>query len=100
MMDAGRACYTRGKVKTMKRKTIDVDHTGTGDAVRVPIDCDTPAEYAAGVVARREYGRAAYVRTCRLDSWAQDGSSATYEAFIGVSDGSGGTVGRNIWVYT
>lgn len=53
----------------------------------------------AGRLARREYGRRAYCRTIRADSWAMDGSSHTFEAFIGTDDEQGNTVGRNVWVY-
>ncbi len=87
-----------------KRTTITVTHTGGGGPVRVPTDEAkrdglSIAEYTAGVIARREYGRRGYYRTLRLDSWTEDGSSHTYEAFIGHDDGHGATVGRNVWIY-
>jgi len=41
------------------------------------------ADVFASRLARREYGKAGYVRTIRLDSWTQDGSIATFECFIG-----------------
>ncbi len=37
----------------------------------------------AGRLARREFGRAGFVRTLRLSSWAEGGNSATYDVFIG-----------------
>jgi hypothetical protein len=61
------------------------------------------AEEAANVFAERKarkaYGRRGYVRTLRMDSWAQSGTSATFEAFIG-HDGSEPrtTVGHNVWI--
>ena len=84
-------------------KTLKIDHTGKGGPVRVrksEINEDTnAAKIAAGILARREFGRRGYCRTLRLDSWAADGSSYTYQAFIGRDDGHGATVGRNIWIY-
>lgn len=58
------------------------------------------AKVFAGRMARRQYGRREYVRTVRPDSWAADGSSHTFEVFIGV-DGPqhGTTIGRNEWLY-
>ncbi len=59
------------------------------------------AREAANIIARRIYGRRGYARTLRLDSSSRDGSSATYEAFIGVTPRNepSRTVGRNIWIY-
>jgi len=82
-----------------KRKTIDVSHTGDGADVRVPVENGDPARYAAEVVARRMYGRRGYCRVCRLESWAADGSSQTWEAFIGHAARGGGTDGHNIRLY-
>ena len=87
-----------------KRKTTDVDHTGTGGMVRVPLDESergyvSIAEYAAGILARREYGRSGTVRTCRIDSWTTDGLCGTYEAFIGRPVQGGGIQGYNVWIY-
>lgn len=69
------------------------------DAVRSAEDA---ARVFAGRQARREYGRTGHVRTLRADSWTRDGSSATFEAFIG-RPGSGidrnTTVGRNVWLH-
>jgi hypothetical protein len=54
----------------------------------------------AGRQARREYGKAGYVRLCNAESWAQDGSFATYNCFIGYtprgSHNRGTTTGRNV----
>lgn len=83
------------------RKTRKIDHTGKGGPVRVSVELDweEAAERCADVVARREYGRSAYCRHVTLNSWAEDHTSATYEAFIGVSVGDGSMAGRNIWIY-
>jgi len=54
------------------------------------------AEVFAGRIARKTYGRTAYARTCRIDSWAMDGSRVEADAFIGTSDGNGGTIGSNV----
>ena len=81
-----------------QRRTVDITHTGPGGDVRAPVDCTDKAEYAAGVIARRIFGRGGYCRTLHCDSWAEDGSSYTYEAFVGYSFGNGCT-GRNIRIY-
>ena len=82
-----------------ERKTIDVDgHTGMGWGVRVPVECEYKAEYVAGILARREYGKRGVCRSINLESWSSDGSSHTYQAFIGIPDGNGCT-GRNVWIY-
>lgn len=90
-----------------KRTTIDVTHTGDGGPIRVPADESERgglrvSEYAAGALARRMYGPTGHMRTCRLDSWTEDGTGATYQAFIG-RPGHGSdrnsTVGRNVWLY-
>jgi hypothetical protein len=63
-------------------------------------DADDQREQAwavAGMLARREYGRRGYARTVRLDS--RSGEVGHYEAFIGTGNGTGSTVGRNIWFY-
>lgn len=51
-------------------------------------------------LARREYGRSGYARIVRADSCTPDGSSHTFQVFIG-TDGPqhGTTVGRNEWLY-
>lgn len=41
------------------------------------------ARLAAERIARRNYGRRAEVGALRADSYSQDGSSFSYEAFIG-----------------
>jgi len=58
------------------------------------------AEVFANRLAKRHYGRRGYCRTLRLDSWTQNQSSFTYQAFIGRSVGDGNTTaGHNIWLY-
>ena len=97
---------------TAKRKTFDIDHTGKGGPVRMPLERYTNLsdEYpsdrisdivkeAADIIARREYGKGGYCRICNLNSWTQDGTLATYECFIGYSVGDGNTSGRNIQIY-
>ena len=54
------------------------------------------AEVFANRIARKLYGRKAYARTCRIEGWARDGSRVEVDAFVGVSDGHGGTLGRNV----
>lgn len=81
-----------------KRTTIDITHTGMGGVVRVDINDEHPARTAARILAQREFGRAGEVGALRLDSWAPDGSTHTYEAFIGRTWG-GGIDGHNVWIY-
>lgn len=81
-------------------KTVAITHTGVGGVVRVPRDADAKAEYAARVLARRQFGRRGVVATLRLDSHATDGSAHTYEAFIGRRNLDGSVSGRNVWIYT
>ena len=85
------------------RKTIDIQHTGKGGPVRVKKsdlnENTTAADIAAEILARREYGPSGYCRILNLTSWAADGSTHTYEAFIGYSS-NGGTTGHNITIYT
>ena len=87
-------------------KTTMIQHTGEGGPVRVPADDPHRAATAARILARRMYGARGTVRALRLDSWAQDGSSYTYEAFIGRAPtaaerrrGVNGITGRNVWLY-
>ena len=56
------------------------------------------ARIFAGRMARKEYGRRGYVRSMRLNSWAENGQSHTFEAFIGRDVGNACS-GRNEWVY-
>ena len=46
--------------------------------------------------ARRAFGRSGYARTCVQGSYAQDGSFAEYNAFIGTKSGPNETTGRNV----
>jgi hypothetical protein len=87
-------------------RTITIKHTGDGGAVRVSADAENPARSAAEILARRIYGKRGVVGTLRLDSWTADGSSHTYEAFLGVGPtqaarrrGANGITGRNVWIY-
>jgi hypothetical protein len=95
-----------------KRSTFDIQHTGKGGPVRVSLDAYLEArtsdytgpvskelcEYAANVVARREYGKSGYCRAIRQDGHSVDGQSATYQAFIGIQRGDD-CAGRDIWLY-
>ena len=55
------------------------------------------AETFASRQARREYGKSGYVYLLRLDSWSENGSCTTYDAFIGhKAQGENATVGHNI----
>lgn len=58
------------------------------------------AERFADRAARREYGRRGYRRTLRLDNWAENGTSQTFEAFVGVAvrGDPGTTSGHNVWL--
>jgi hypothetical protein len=56
------------------------------------------AETFAARAARREFGKAGYCRICRMDSWSEDGTRATFDCFIGYSTGQGQTTGHNIWL--
>jgi hypothetical protein len=54
------------------------------------------AEIFANRSARKQFGRRGYARTCTQNSYAQDGSLAEYNAFIGLRSGPGQTSGHNI----
>ncbi len=54
------------------------------------------AETFATRMARREFGRQGYARTCNLTSWSQDGSLGEYHAFIGYRTGQHETTGRDV----
>lgn len=59
------------------------------------------AQAFADRMARAAFGqRRGYCRHVRLDSWREDHTAYTFEAFIG-RDAIGGncTVGRNVWLY-
>ena len=88
------------------KKTITIKHTGTGGDVRVMSDSEHPARDAANILARRMYGKRGTVVTLRLDSWSEDGTSHTYEAFIGRSPTASearkygnGVSGRTVWIF-
>lgn len=48
--------------------------------------------------ARGEYGRRGFCHHVRRDSWREDGSTVTFEAFIGVPWDCTGCQGHNIWL--
>ena len=54
---------------------------------------------AAGIfaarIARAEFGKCGDARTCKMDSYSQDGTYAEFSAFIGITRGNE-TTGRNI----
>ena len=83
-------------------KTVLVQHTGPGGDIRVRwADVNeerSVADIAAGIQARRMYGRNGTVGALRPDSHKPDFSGASYQAFIGKPDGNGVT-GRNVWIY-
>jgi hypothetical protein len=53
------------------------------------------AEIFAARIARNEFGKRGDCRTCKMDSYSQDGTSADFSAFIGITRGNE-TTGRNI----
>lgn len=63
-------------------------------------DAHEAAKIFATRAARQAYGRRAYCRTLRLDSWTQDGRQHNYQAFIGrdVPGQRGTTSGRDEWI--
>jgi hypothetical protein len=73
--------------------------TYTCDNMR-PVQAENIRE-AANIFARRIYGKNGYARTYRNDCWTMDGTSGTWECFVGkdVKGDPGTTVGRNIWIY-
>lgn len=86
------------------KKTITLQHTGTGGDVRVRADSEHTVRDAANILARRMYGKRGTVVTLRLDSWSEH--SSTWEAFIGREPTNAerrkygnGVTGRNIWIY-
>ena len=82
--------------ETGKKIRYTFDH-GIRTVVRAEDSGFDPAAHAAGILARREYGRAARVGPVRLDSWSK--GFGRYEAFIGrrASDGNG-IAGHNVWI--
>lgn len=64
-------------------------------------DARAAADIFAKRQARRDYGRAGYCRTMRLDSWTENGRTHTFQAFIGksVRGEPGTTSGHDIWLY-
>jgi hypothetical protein len=82
-----------------ERKTIDVTHTGRGGVIRVPKTAEHTAQYAAEILARREFGRRGEATSLRFDACASDESSYVYQAFIGAPSPGGGLDGHNVWIY-
>lgn len=54
------------------------------------------AQMFADRLARKEFGKRGYARTCTQNSYAQNGSFAEYNAFIGYRTGQHETTGRNV----
>jgi hypothetical protein len=70
-----------------------------GQTMYLPVENVRDAAMAfATRYARQTLGKSAYCHHVRADSWQQDGRAHYFEAFIGKSADSGGTVGRNIWL--
>ena len=87
-----------------------VPHATTGNRITFRCDrlgtivCDdetdiNPGRIFAERAARREYGSKGCVGCLRLDSWAESGRFATYQAFIGEPEEEGGIGGHNIWLH-
>ena len=68
------------------------------DEIRVDDPSDA-ARVFAGRTARADYGRRGCVGALRLDSWSEDGTFCSYEAFIGSPAVGGGVDGRNIQLH-
>jgi len=83
--------YTSGKARPV--------HTGDKyDNGRIVENADDAAKVMAGREARRIYGKRGFCHHVRRDCWRADGSSITYEAFIGVPWQNTGCSGKNIWL--
>jgi len=54
------------------------------------------AEVFANRIARREFGKRGYARTCNQNSFSASGRFAAYNAFIGYPTNPGETSGYNI----
>lgn len=84
-------------------RATDGGSHGCRDISRIVGAYDDYTQLAADMaqrIARKLFGPRAYVRTLNQDSTATDGSSATYQAFVGKNGPERGTtVGRNVWVY-
>jgi hypothetical protein len=82
---------------------VHIRHSESRRALRADVTSWSPRDSGwavADMLARRYYGRRGHAHTCRLDSWAANGSYYRFEAFVGVPSrerGSNATVGRNIW---
>jgi len=68
------------------------------DNGRIVENAQDAAALLAGREARRIYGRRGFCHHVRRDCWRADGSSVTFEAFIGVPWQNTGCSGRNIWL--
>ena len=71
-----------------------------GDCVgeREVFEAGDAAHIFADREARRIYGRRGFCHHVRKDCWREDGSSVTFEAFIGVPWERTGCSGKNIWL--
>lgn len=72
--------------------------------IRLSAEIRTASEAAhvfAARLAQRRYGKRGEARAIRLNSWNQDGTWASFEAFVGysVKGNPGCTSGRNEWFY-
>ena len=63
-------------------------------------DMSEAAEIFANRIARKNYGKRGYCRTCNLNSWSRDHSLGEYQAFIGYTPAGkhnrNSTAGNNI----
>ena len=85
-------------------KTLLIEHTGEGGPVRVRVENVTHgqcvARIAAGILARRMFGRRGVVVALHTDSHAPDYSYTTWQASIGAPAAGGGWFVRGVWLYT
>lgn len=67
-------------------------------AARAEGDLDGVLYALVTMAARRRYGRKAWLRNLRADSWAMNGSSTTYEATVCLAPWNrNGTPFANLW---
>ena len=93
-------------MQIVRRKTRrDTNQTKSSDKMktysthgRKSVQSETIKD-AAGIfaarIARAEFGQCGDARTCKMDSYSQDGTYAEFSAFIGITRGNE-TTGRNI----
>jgi hypothetical protein len=64
------------------------------------VECvEDAAKAFATRMARAAFGRKGICHHVRLDSWREDRTSYTFEAFIGYPAEGGGYTGRNEWLF-